>query len=103
MMNRIYLQVRDEDGETPDEITWCVDRIHDTDVEYVPAAELRHAQAERDTLSALIDLYRAVDDLLYHSASNGYPDDHHSPNHLAALRAVFLEMSVEEEAGNDEL
>jgi len=31
----IYLQAKDEDGETPDEVTWCVDRIYDTDVEYV--------------------------------------------------------------------
>lgn len=34
---KIYLQIKDEDGETPDEITWCVDKIHDTDVEYVRA------------------------------------------------------------------
>lgn len=32
--DRIYLQVVDEDGEAPDEVTWCVDRVHDTDVEY---------------------------------------------------------------------
>jgi len=32
---KIYLQILDEDGEIPDEVTWCVDRIHDTDVEYI--------------------------------------------------------------------
>ena len=32
---KIYLQILDEDGESPDEVTWCVDRIHNTDVEYV--------------------------------------------------------------------
>ena len=31
----IYLQILDEDGEVPDEVTWCVDRIHDTDAKYV--------------------------------------------------------------------
>jgi hypothetical protein len=44
--NRIYLLVRDEDGEIPDEVMWCVDRIHDTDVEYIPASELQHTLAE---------------------------------------------------------
>ena len=33
--SKIYLQVKDEDGEAPDEVTWCVDRVHDTDVEYL--------------------------------------------------------------------
>ena len=36
--DKIYLQIKDEDGETPDEVTWCIDRIHDTDIEYVRAA-----------------------------------------------------------------
>lgn len=31
---RIYLQVTTEDGEWPDEVTWCVDRINDSDIEY---------------------------------------------------------------------
>lgn len=37
MSHKIYLQVKDEDGEIPDEVTWCIDRIHDTDIEYVRA------------------------------------------------------------------
>ncbi len=31
----IYLQLLDLDGDPSGEVTWCVDRIHDTDVEYV--------------------------------------------------------------------
>ena len=30
----IYLQVRDENGEVLDDVTWCKDRICDTDIEY---------------------------------------------------------------------
>ena len=33
--DKIYLQIKDEDGEPPDEVTWCVDRIYATDIEYV--------------------------------------------------------------------
>ena len=36
---KIYLQIKDEDGDTPDEITWCEDRIHETDIEYVRTIE----------------------------------------------------------------
>lgn len=37
--NKIYLQI-DADGETPDnfkglEVTWCVDKIYDNDIEYL--------------------------------------------------------------------
>ena len=32
---RIYLQIKDEDGEWGEDVTWCVDRIYDTDVQYV--------------------------------------------------------------------
>lgn len=39
--DRIYLLIKDEDGEEPDQVMWCVDRIYDTDVEYVQAAETR--------------------------------------------------------------
>ena len=30
----IYLQWLDDDGEEAEEVTWCVDRINDTDIEY---------------------------------------------------------------------
>ena len=34
--DKIYLQIKDEDGEElGHEVTWCVDKIHDTDIEYV--------------------------------------------------------------------
>lgn len=33
--DQIYLQVKDEYGEAVDEITWCVDKIHDTDIKYI--------------------------------------------------------------------
>lgn len=97
----IYLQVRDEDEELPDEVTWCVDRIHDTDMEYVPASKLRHVRAERDTLAALVPLYRTVDDYLHKPGTNDYPDGHCNPDRLAMLRSMFLEMSADE-AGTDD-
>lgn len=31
----IYLQTHDDDGHPWDEVTWCQDRINDTDVPYV--------------------------------------------------------------------
>ncbi len=33
--DKIYLLIKDEDGEEPDEVMWCEDRVHDTDIEYV--------------------------------------------------------------------
>lgn len=56
--DRIYLQVKDEDGATPDEVTWCVDRVHDTDVEYVLASELERARATLKRARATIDYLR---------------------------------------------
>lgn len=118
--DKVFLQIRDEDGDTPDEVTWCVDRIHDTDVEYVLASEARAAlesmeamrdkwrmdwetttaqlgrtRAERDTLAALVPLYRAVDDLLYHAPSNGYPKGYWNRDRLPVLRETFLGMSID--------
>ena len=34
---RIYLQVKNEDGDDAVEITWCEDKINDTDICYVRA------------------------------------------------------------------
>ncbi len=32
----IYLQIQDDDGNSlPEGATWCVDKIFDTDIEYV--------------------------------------------------------------------
>lgn len=33
--DKIYLQIKDEDDEIPDEVTWCVDRIYDSDIVYL--------------------------------------------------------------------
>ena len=33
--NYIFLQMKDEYGEDHDEITWCIDQINETDVEYM--------------------------------------------------------------------
>jgi hypothetical protein len=30
----IYLQWYDDDGEESEDVTWCVDRINETDIEY---------------------------------------------------------------------
>ena len=54
---RIYLQVRDEEGRAINpidgEITWCQDRINDSDVEYIRAdllVGLLDGQIEKDAL-----------------------------------------------------
>lgn len=33
------MQVKDEDGEEAEAVMWCVDRIYETDVEYVRVGE----------------------------------------------------------------
>lgn len=43
--NTIYLQWLDEDGERPEEVTWCEDRVLPTDVEY------RRATAQEPTVN----------------------------------------------------
>ena len=40
----IYLQWLDEDGDKNEDTTWCVDRIYETDTEYVPKAALDAAE-----------------------------------------------------------
>ena len=35
--DKIYLQINDDLGEELDDITWCEDRIEDTDIEYIRA------------------------------------------------------------------
>lgn len=66
---KIYLQV-DLDGESTEGvdfnelggITWCMDRIHDTDIEYV----LVNQEKTEDKLwHDLIDLYDSVDKKSY--------------------------------------
>ena len=46
----IWLQIKDEDGnDNPpdnDTLTWCQDRINDTDVEYVRADVLQELEGE---------------------------------------------------------
>ena len=34
---KIYLQIKDDSGEDQDEVTWCEDRIEDTDIVYIRA------------------------------------------------------------------
>ncbi len=60
---KIYLQVKDEDGETPDEIMWCVDRVHDTDIEYVRVAS-------KEAKIVLCDFYSTVRDIA--ETADGY-------------------------------
>ena len=47
---RIYLQVHEDDVWAKDlhigETTWCVDKINDTDVEYVLASRLEECEAQ---------------------------------------------------------
>jgi len=64
---RIYLQIEEEEGDYPDSIveyisdaTWCVDRIHESDVEYVRRDVA--ASQMRELLEHLIAV-RSVDEL----------------------------------------
>jgi hypothetical protein len=51
----IYLQI-DADGETPEDfkdlsgISWCADKIHDNDIEYVLSSELAALKEENERL-----------------------------------------------------
>ena len=67
--DRIFLQVCDDDGEYErrGDITWCQDRIHDTDVEYI-RKELHDQQiSERDAqLLKNADLLGEAADALDH-------------------------------------
>ena len=56
---RIYLQ-RDwdcvDEGCAPhEETTWCAEKIHDVDVEYVRADIVAELRAERDRLQNILD------------------------------------------------
>lgn len=33
--DKIYLQIKDDSDEDQNEITWCEDRINDTDIKYI--------------------------------------------------------------------
>lgn len=35
--DKIYLQIKDDSGEDQNEITWCEDRVEDTDIVYIRA------------------------------------------------------------------
>ena len=63
--NRIYLQLLDENGEPSSWATWCENRIHDTDVEYVTADRLRLLEAVAKAARA--DALRRRDDMGYGS------------------------------------
>jgi len=65
--NRIFLQVcDDENSEWCGEVTWCEDRIHDDDVEYIRADLV-------DQLRAALALARHS--LLACAAMVGHPDN----------------------------
>lgn len=68
---------------------------------WLPAlvTELTQARAERDTLSALLPLYYAVDEYLWDTGLGYYPEGHCNPDRLEALRVTFLKMSTEREDG----
>jgi hypothetical protein len=55
---RIWLQYHDEDGEPNDygeSVTWCKDKINDTDVEYVRAdAAVAQSKEIRELVEALM-------------------------------------------------
>ena len=60
---RIWLQSHDEDGDWygGDGPTWCVDKINDTDIEYIRAdvAKNNAAEARREALREAAELARS--------------------------------------------
>lgn len=42
---KIWLQINEEDGEENHEVTWCQDKINDTDVEYVRVRSKLHSKS----------------------------------------------------------
>ena len=55
--DKIYLQWADDDDDDYREITWCVDQIDDTDVEYcrITAEELAALHGLEESASVVID------------------------------------------------
>ena len=49
-LERLYLQVKDDEGNPHEEVTWCQDQINATDVEYVRADLLKELQEENEKL-----------------------------------------------------
>jgi hypothetical protein len=56
---KIYLQMLDEDGEEPEETTWCEDELYDTDIAYVLQSSLTVAQEENAVLRHIIQDFKA--------------------------------------------
>ena len=50
--DKIYLQITDDEGEHSDEITWCVDKINDDDVEYIRVNKQRVTKTLRKAADA---------------------------------------------------
>lgn len=60
---KIYLQHYDEDGNSlypGDEITWCIDRIYETDAVYVAESELTGLREQLVVAGELADALEAV-------------------------------------------
>lgn len=43
--DKIYLQIKDGSGGDQDEVTWCEDRVEDTDIVYIRAGYFESAKA----------------------------------------------------------
>ena len=55
-MPNIYMQFHDESGEYSTEgATWCMERIHDTDLVYVPLARAEAAEKQLAEARAALD------------------------------------------------
>lgn len=68
MPNKIFLQVKDEEGEWQDIITWCEDRIYDTDVEYIrvnmnPGEECRGRLSDADEIENDTERFGCPDEI----------------------------------------
>ena len=83
----IYLQV-DADGETPEdfkglEVTWCVDRIHENDIEYTLT---EHAQQETESLQKRVEELDALFNAAKNYIDNSPCDPDIYPEQLEAWR-----------------
>jgi uncharacterized small protein (DUF1192 family) len=98
---RIYLQHDPEDTGEPfneaHEVTWCADKINDTDIEYVradlAAAQPQDSEPIIDALSKRVDAQQAEIERLEHDISSYIRITRHQANEIERLEAALAARS----------
>jgi len=93
MPKKIYLQV-DADGETPEEfselqgISWCSDRIHANDVEYVLSSPPSLVESQLSEIEKQINSYPLAEDINAKPTSQSLVE---SPKDSGGIKAELIE------------